>query len=163
MKTSPIFPLPNDKEYLMRLATALYGVAYTEWAVLGFLPSLLEKGLLPITRDEAGKIYGMTTHNIAEKLKKLSKQTNDVQVSKWLSVASDNLSSLVDERNDIIHSRPCTDENKNDQSLYRYCVKDDKVKSFMIDNEYLDKFIGKINTALREISSIDGAIRQKTV
>jgi hypothetical protein len=137
-------PYPDD-EYVLKIGRLCYAVSYLEWGFLGDLPDLAER--LP-SGFEVDKLAGKTTGTLAGLAAAASKESSDPEITRWLSVAAEQLKAVAELRNHALHARPATIKEK--QRLYRWRVGD----AFAVTDEWLDEAIVEVERANRLLGEV---------
>jgi len=143
--------LPTDDTYLYRLGVALYGFA----SINSFMTEIIchidkSHDRISLLDETSGPILNI----FKETLNKIKADEKYPEIHDIMLQTADIFGKLKEQRNDIIHPYPITNDKK-EQILHRR--KDKKGKYFEVDNAFLDQFISKlddVSNGLYEIRNV---------
>ena len=131
--------LPSDDTYLYRLGVALYGFA----SINSFMTEIICH--IDNSQDRTSildEVSGSILNKFKETFDKIKNDCKYPEIHDIMLKTIDVFGILKDQRNDIIHPYPITNDKK-EQILHRR--KDNEGKYFEVDNAFLDQFISKLH------------------
>ncbi|MDR2716845.1 MAG: hypothetical protein LBB89_02100 [Treponema sp.] len=145
--------LPADDTYLYRLGVALYGFA----SINSFMTEIIchiDKSQDRISLLD--KTSGPILCKFRETLDKIKDEEQYPEIYEVMSRTADLFGKLNNQRNDIAHPYPITND-KNEQILHRR--KDSTGKYFEVDNTFLDRFISELHDVSSGLYEIRKVVR----
>lgn len=133
-------PMRPEATYLEEVGWALYTFQALEWEVIN--PLLGSYG------SDVSSVSSGTTRQIATEFSSVAAEHHE------LREFAQRFQELTDRRNDLVHSRPATDDRNQErlQRLFRREVNRTRTVTAWIDEEWLATFIsdvGSLNQALQ--------------
>ena len=145
--------LPTDDTYLYRLGVALYGFA----SINSFMTEIIchidksQNRTSILEYETSGTILSI----FKKVLKKIKVNEKYPEIHDIILQTANVFENLNEQRNDIIHPYPITNDKK-EQILHRR--KDKEGKYFEVNNAFLDQFISKLDNVSNSLYEIRKAV-----
>jgi hypothetical protein len=142
--------IPMNNDYTELIGKAVYAFAYYEWTII-YIMDYLKKGFFS---DYSRKKKPLTSGAILKKFESLIKDNPNQSYKN----CKNNFSSLIEERNALIHAHPCTSEDGEQILNYQGSIKK-VIHDLQWNIEIIKEFIKKVDNAEIEAAKILDSFR----